>query len=199
MMMLERFSRLYRADLAVDDAGTVTGRVVPYESPAHVVDVEGDYDEVFTGVSFAGMLQGFARAPNRVRAVGLDLDHRPELDHRIGYATALESSDDGLYGTFALYGGADTPKVRSMLSSSHTGLSIDFGARHTRTRPDGTRERLGVHLFRVAATPTPIYAGAEILAVRADDEPGDIVTPRLDASVARWRDNGLLPSTPTTP
>ena len=194
--MLEHFTRLYRAELAVDDAtGTVAGRVVPYDEPAHVVDHDGEYDEVFSATSFAGMLQGFARAPNRIRAIAFDLDHRPELDHRIGFATAVESVDDGLHATFALYAGGQLPQVRSMLATSHTGLSIDFGARTTRQRADGVREYLGVHLFGVAATPEPVYPSAQILALRhAAADPAEAETPRLEASLARWADSGLLPS-----
>ena len=195
-MGLHRFVRHIRADLDVDDAtGHVSGLVVPYDAPTHVVDEEGEYDEMFTATSFAGMLQGFTRAPNRVRAVAFQMDHRHEMDRQIGYTAALRSDDDGLYGDFSLYDTADARKVRSMLTTSHSGLSIDFGARSTRTRGDGVRERLGVHLYAVAATPAPVYPAAQILAVRADDDPARLETPRLEAAMARW---GLLTSPQTT-
>ena len=195
-MGLHRFVRHIRADLDVDDdTGHVSGLVVPYGTPTHVVDEEGEYDEMFTPTSFAGMLQGYAAAPNRVRTVAFQMDHRHELDRQIGYATALESSEDGLFGEFSLYDTADARKVRSMLQTSHTGLSIDFGARSTRTGDGGVRERLGVHLYAVAATPSPAYPSAQILAVRSDPEPARLDTPRLDAAMARW---GLVTSPQTT-
>lgn len=198
--MSERAQRFFRAEsLDVDDdVGTVHGRVVPFDTPARVVDTDGDYLEVFTAASFKAMLQGLAARAN-YSTVLFDLDHRADLDHRIGYGQMLESRDDGLYATFGLYDGHDLPKVRSMLRTSHRGLSIDFHPGRTRTRPDGTRERLGVHLYGVAATPTPIYADAKILAVRADTDMVPVVeTPRLDAAMSRWGITAGVPSPQTT-
>lgn len=185
---MQRFTRSY--DLGglgvVDDGRTVEGRIVPYDIPATVDDGDGPYLEVLTKASLAGTFQGFAARHDYGR-IGLNLDHRDSLDHRIGCAVEIRDGDDGAYATFELYDGHDLPKVRSMLTSSHTGLSIEFGARGRRTRDDGVVEQLGVHIFGVAATPTPAYAGAGILAMRDDDgDPPPPPTPMLDEMIARW-------------
>jgi hypothetical protein len=187
--MLQRFTRSYAlGGLTVGEGRSVEGRIVPYEAPATVDDGEGPYLEVFTRASMVGAFQGFA-ARHDYQRVGLNLDHRRDsLDHRIGCAVDIRDGDDGAYATFELYDGHDLPKVRSMLETSHRGLSLDFGSRGRRRRDDGAIEHLGVHIFTVGATPTPAYAEAQILALRGgdDDEPPPPPTPMLDEMIARW-------------
>lgn len=190
MAPLPRITRSFvDAELAV--AGRIVeGVIVPYEVPAEVADDLGPtpvYREVFTATSFARQLQEMARQPRLVTNVGLKLDHRHDLDHRIGFTVELTSADDGLHGRFELHDGQDLDKIRSMLTRSHTGLSVEAGVRASRVRPDGVVERVGMHLYHVAATPVAAYAGAGITAIRANvDDDGPPVTPLLDAAAAAW-------------
>lgn len=177
---------------AVDgDGRTVAGRIVPYDEPARVVEPneEGEiveYREVFTNVSLVKMLQGAKARGGDFRFVRFTLDHRDELDHRVGYATDIESRDDGAYATFRLYDDHSLPKVQSMLAESHRGLSLEFIATRKRawSADPEVVERLGVHIGAVTATPDPMYAGASILSVRGSGEPPEVGTPALDELLA---------------
>lgn len=184
------YHRSYAADLELRDVEgcpTVAGRIVPIGVEAEITEPGPDgelrtYREVFLpGCSVRVRQQ--ADRHGGPRWVGLKLDHSETLDHRIGWATALDERTDGLYATFGLYQGADLDKVRSMLRESHTGLSIEFSDAVPPVTGDGLVSRRQIHLHGVAATPIPAYAGAVITAVRSLDAPDD-GTPRLDAARA---------------
>lgn len=177
------------------DGRTVEGVVVPYDDPADVVDEYGPtpgeyaaYREVFTEVSFARQLQGFAGRPNLVGDVSYKLEHTDDWRNRIGYATAVRSTSAGLVAEFALYEHARLDLVRSMLTESHRAMSIEAQLVKSRVRPDGVVERRTVVLRAVAAVPAGAYVGAGITAMRAaDDDPAATrPTPRLDAIRDRW-------------
>jgi hypothetical protein len=124
---MDLITRSFTADLTFDGR-TVEGVVVPYDEPAEVADDLGPepvYREVFTETSFARQLQGIAARPALLKRVGLNLDHRAELDRHIGYMTAATSTPTGLAGRFALYPSANLDLVRSMLTETHTGLSVE--------------------------------------------------------------------------
>lgn len=181
---------IYRAD---DDGHTVEGIAVPYHRPADVADEHGRYREVFTPTSFAGWLPTLHRARAEHR-IGLNLDHSEAFDHRIGFARTVDETADGVRFTFRLYDDpARIDKVLDMLRSSHRGLSIEAVATKYRTAAGGVREWLGARIVAVAATPKPVHAGAQILAVRAD-QATELETPRLNAAMARWGITAL-PST----
>jgi hypothetical protein len=156
----------------IEDGRTVRGRMVPYEEPATIVELDKktgepiEYREVFSEVSLSKMLAGAHARGGDFRFVRLNLDHRHSFDHRIGFATSIESQGDGAWGTFRLYRSNDLDKVQSMLTESHRGLSIEFVSTRSRRREDGSIERLGVHIGEVAATPAPNYAGALITSIR---------------------------------
>lgn len=185
-MRLVRAFNLGGFQLSDEDADgrTVVGRIVPYNEVAHVVEPDEsgkivEYDEAFPPASLTKMMQGAGARGNDYRFIRFTLDHEPSFDHRIGFATGLESRDDGAWATFRLYESNDLPKVRSMLTESHTGLSVEFFATRSRTRDDGVIERLGAHIHTVTATPSPMYAGATIAAMRGEDVPA-VGTPHLD-------------------
>jgi phage head maturation protease len=187
-MTAERFTRsISFVEFEVrEDGRDIEGLIAPYEAPAEVNDGEGFYLEVFARDSFDGMFQAFD-ARKDYKRVRLNLDHRSDFDHEVGFATLIADSTDGVVGSFRLWAGSDLDKVRSMLTESHTGLSVEFGARARRVRPDGTIERRGANIYAVAATPTPAYPGAGILAMR-DGDPAETVgpTPLLDGMLERW-------------
>lgn len=198
--MSEVFTRAFELggfSIGGDDGRCVEGRIVPYEEPATIVEIDKrtqeliEYREVFSNVSLSKMLAGAHARGNDFRFVRLNLDHRHSFDHRIGFATMIESRDDGAHASFRLYRSSDLDKVQSMLTESHRGLSIEFVSTRSRKRGDGAIERLGVHIGEVAATPSPNYAGAAITAMREgglDALTGDAFTggtPDLD-EVRAW-------------
>lgn len=178
---------LYRAATELvfdDDGGEVTGKVVPFDEPAAVVDihpdtgVEGPFTEVFRRGAFTNLIAGLTKR-GWTGGVTLNFDHNPDRD--IGYATELTERDDGLWGRFGLYDSGDLRKTKSKLATSHRGLSVAFRPLRNRVVGDLV-ERVRVHIDHVAATPTAAYASATVAAVRHDPDPGDfdLDTPRLD-------------------
>lgn len=162
------------------DEMTVVGRIFPFGETARVADPTADgtldvYEEEFLPGCTAGQRQS---SPKRIRYT---LDHEQGYDHRIGYCEELAERDDGVHGTFRLYEGHDLPKVQSMLRTSHTGLSIEFVDRSSKSNPPSGphRQRRQIHIVAVTATPIPAYASARILAMREAD-PFDVPTPNLD-------------------
>jgi len=175
-----------------DDGRTVDGRIVPYMQPTQVTEYDANgalvtYREQFMPRSCLFMAQTAERRRN-AGWISLQLDHSetPSLDSRIGYATTLEDRDDGAYATFRLYASRDLDKIVSMLDESHRGLSVHFADRKPPRIIDDIVSRVQVHIDHVAATPTPAYANAGIVAMREamQIEPA---TPNLD-EIRQWLD-----------
>jgi hypothetical protein len=162
------------------------GRFLPFAEQALVADPGVvPYHEVFMPGCMTRMCQ-VARQRGNAGFIGLDLDHSEQFDHRIGYAREIEQRDDGGYGVFRLYEGAQLEKVRSMLAESHTGLSVNF---HDVAKPrliEGVTQRTQIHVVSVAATPMPSYAGAKVLSLRSiDEEAPPVETPAFD-EIREW-------------
>ncbi len=177
--------------LKLGDAGQVTGRIAPFDEVVTVTDAHPDtgevgrFREVFRHGAFQRMIHGLA-ARGWTGAVSLNIDHRGGVSDTIGYATAIEERADGAWATFALYDGdPQLDKIKSMLRTSHSGMSVGFKDLKHRV-VDGVVERLSVHLDHVAVTPTPAYGGAGIASVRTDELANlpDLPTPLLDAAKA---------------
>jgi hypothetical protein len=187
--MSELFLRA--ADLELADSGEVTGRLVPFDIEQEVIDLHPDtgevqrFIEVFRRGSFLRMIEGL-KSRGWTKAVTLNLDHRSDLDGTIGYATHIEERKDGAWASFGLYESLNLDKIKSMLRTSHTGMSVGFiDKAHKST--GSMVERLRVHVAHVAATPTPAYAGAVVASVRSEDfdfEDGPpalaVARPRID-------------------
>ncbi len=174
------------ANLDVTDAGEVVGMVAPWDQVADVADTEDDgtvhrYREVFRRGAFTRMITGL-RERGWTAAIALNIDHLDGFSNHIGYATAIEERDDGAWGTFALYESSDIAKVKSMLRTSHRGMSVGFVGLRSRT-VDGIVERLVAHIEHVAVTPIAAYTGAGVTSVRTLDiyESQVLETPHLDA------------------
>lgn len=171
------------------DGRTVDGRIVPYMEVAHVVDRDAsgqlvEFDEQFLPGSCAAMVQA-CEARGNAAFVEFRLDHDEEnFDGLVGHATNLREREDGAHATFRLYESKDIDKVRSMLDSSHKGLSVKFKAIRTPQLIKGVVSHVQVAIKHVAATPIPVYAGAGITRLRAEDEP-TFATPALDG-VNAW-------------
>lgn len=172
------------SELELTDAGTVEGRIVPYDVESTVLDVHPDtgevtrFREVFRPGVFTAMIQGLT-ARGWTAAISLNLDHNGDLGHTIGYASVIEERDGGAWGTFRLHDDPTLAKVKSMLRSSHRGMSVGFRNQKHRT-VDGLVERVRAHIDHVAATPTPAYAGAMVMTVRADMSDLEVPTPHVD-------------------
>lgn len=167
---------LYRSfeDLDLDvnkKEGRVTGLVVPYLRPTHIMELRDgqvvEYDEQFA----FGSMERAAKAPNRLM---FQFTHSDLLDHQTGYGVSFRDSQElsGCVGEFQLYR-ANRDKVMEMLETSHRGLSVTFAS----LRPVGGMERDGdlvtrevVHCRAVAAVNDPAYADAGVLAVRQSAE-----------------------------
>lgn len=171
----------FRADEAGGEENIVEGRVVPFNQVATVIEHGERYREGFRAGSLTFMHQ-FAKQRGNAAWVHLNLDHDESLPARIGFARSFEQRDDGGWATFKLYPSADLPKVRSMLTESHTGLSVLFDDLAPPVDVDGVRWRTQVKILHVAATPIPVYAGAGITSVRAAGapDPSELLTPALD-------------------
>lgn len=171
------FTRSFDSQLhlrADDDGMTVEGRIVPYGEPTEIAEVvDGEikrYREQFLPGSFAGCVQ-YAANKGNASWVALCLDHRESFDAQIGHGIALTEAEDGAYAAFRLYPNRDIDKVRAMLTESHRGLSVEFADVKPSRIINGVVSRVAVHLKRVAATPTPAYENAAILAMREEGEP----------------------------
>lgn len=174
-----------------DDGRTLDGMIVPYGESTDIVELDesGDivrYREQFLPHSLYNMAQGFKTRGARGMNVPLLLDHNEgSLERLAGFAVNIESKDDGAYGTFRLYDDANITKVRSILSESHTGLSIKFRDIRDPKLIDGVVSRVQVFVAHVAATPTPAYANAGIGSIRSTGEVVEAPSPAL-AEVRAW-------------
>ena len=163
-----------------DDGRTLDGLIVPYGEVADIVEVDdaGDvirYREQFLPDSLANMSQGFKARSGKGMRCPLVLDHNETMETTVGFATMIESRDDGAYGTFRLYDDANIIKIRSMLQESHTGLSVKFRDIREPKLIDGVVSRVQVFIAHVAATPAPAYANAAIGSIRSNQV---VETPR---------------------
>lgn len=172
--------------LLSDDGRAVFGRVLPFAEVVHVREIMNgeleEYDEEFLPGCTARMRQVATSRGGAPAWIRLTVDHEPGFDHRIGYCTAMAEDETGVNGTFRLY---DDPvrldKVRSMLTESHTGLSIEFDDVAAPRIAGMLRQRRQINIGAVTATPIPVYASARVLAVRAEDDPlTGAGTPNLD-------------------
>jgi hypothetical protein len=174
----------------LDDAGTLTGRLVPWDTPAEVDDGTGRYTESFA----RGGITARAGAVIPVYA-GHSVDSRGRLTRGplVGRLDGAESREDGLYGTVVL---ADVPaaaELRALARTVGATFSVEFEAEPA----VGSVVRTGIELDGVAVLTLPhrgAYAGAEVLAVRAapdgDEEPDE------DEGDDGGDDGGDTPTTP---
>jgi HK97 family phage prohead protease len=169
----------------------VVGRIVPFGVTQDVVDViDGalvEYRERFLPGCTTHVRQQAARQGGP-RWVKFKLGHTNTFDELIGYGQSIEERDDGVWATLGLYvdpGRLD--KVRDMLRTSHTGLSVEFTDRvdpEVDLAAGPLVSRRAVNLHGVAATPLPQYADARIASVRSADGDADLGTPNLDRVAA---------------
>ncbi len=172
MSKATRFMR--SAPLQFTDENRVSGIIAPYGEITTVTDdkhptIDGmlTYREMFVKGAFRVMIETLAKR-NYFRAIPLNLDHRHDLDSLLGYAETMEERPGGVWASFALYDGPQLDKVKSMISTSHDSMSVEFGATKSRVRGNVV-ERVHAFVGRVAVTPIPAYKGALVESVRSFD------------------------------
>jgi HK97 family phage prohead protease len=176
------------ADLEIrSDGRTVEGRLVPYGQIAEVFDHEGvPYRETFVRGAFAGA----CKVPEKI---DLRYTHSPALDNVLARGVALEEREDGLYGQFYLYESVAT-RAREVLAGHAKHLSVGFFPIASRRR-GGVVERVKAFLEHVAATPTPAYEGAGVLAIREEEigEEVPVEAPSLEEVQAWLQEHRTIP------
>jgi hypothetical protein len=134
-------------------------RIVPFDEVATITERDERGEVVTFRERFLPGCTTYVRQQAASRGgptwIGLNLEHDGRLAARIGFATGLEERADGAYATFKLYDGGELAKVRSMLSTSHRGLSVEFSDRRDPVLEDGVTCRRQVYIGGVAATPVP--------------------------------------------
>ena len=156
-----------------------------------MASVEGRYQERFLLGAFPQ-----AVASGQVGQVKLWSSHQDRLSQgeqkHIGKTVRLEERSDGAYGAWQVLKTAKGDEALEIAREGELrGLSVGFipAKGGTRRAADGVLERTVGHIDHVALTPTPTYAGAEVLVVRSPFRP----LAAYQQEFARLRALGRLP------
>lgn len=159
------------AALEMADHETMMGRLVPYDSPALVIDMLPDgspdiYQEGFRKGAFHRLMED-----PKGNAGRLEFKHRH--DGGLGYlgpGIDMEERDDGVYGSFKIVR-SKRGDLADLLEAGHRGLSIEFQELKNGTvEEDGIRWRTSVHLTGVALEWRGAYSEAQVIAMRSEIE-----------------------------
>jgi HK97 family phage prohead protease len=180
-LLLRSFDVELRAE---GDGRTVIGLAVPYGETA---DIGGGKTERFTPGAFARQIAG-----GQLHTVKLHGSHSQRMagEFPIGKTVSLNERSDGLLGAWTMY---ETPRGDEALhlvkTGEVTGMSVGFQAiaGGTTLGADGALVRNVAHLDHVILTTSPIYAGAQVMAVRDQSTP-----PRRDDQTFALRSRALL-------
>lgn len=169
----ETFRREVSVRVSEDgDGRTLIARLVPYNEVARVNDGTGPYDELFR----PGAFNAQTRAAHRIKAF-LNFRHSQSIRDQIGHATKIEDRQDGLHGELRVL---DTPEGDTALQLVRADvldkLSIEFEALKSKV-VNGVVERISARLLGVALVPEGAYEGAQVIAVREQQEPREVEQP----------------------
>lgn len=145
----------------------VEGLVVPYMTPADIVEMRPNGPIHFREQFAKGSFERAIRAPYRVTFV---YGHSDSLAERLGSGESFVESEDGLIATFRL-DRSRAEQARDVIESSHGCLSAGFISlypQHWTEREGELVTRRSVHLGHVAAVPKGAYSDARVLAMRGD-------------------------------
>lgn len=150
----------------------LTGRLVPYNTPADVLDELPNgqvdvYREGFRPGAFGP--QANANDKGVLAKIGLIHRHDGGLGF-LGPFTALREQPDGLYGDVAILR-SKADDVEDLLAAGVEELSVEFRLPrrdHTEVDGEGVRWRNRAHLDQVALEPRGAYRTAQVLAYRAE-------------------------------
>lgn len=164
--------RAFPSDIVRTGQRQLTGRLVPYNEIADVMDIlaDGRYDiyrEGFKPGAFAP--QAGIKGKGIVEKIGLVHRHEGGLGY-LGPFTALREEPDGLWGD-ALILPTKAEDVGALLQAGVDELSIEFRSvaqDHTMVDDSGVRWRVRAHLDQVALEPKGAYRSAQVLQFRAE-------------------------------
>jgi HK97 family phage prohead protease len=169
---------LYRAvpwELERVGRNKLTGRLVPYDRSAVVVDLDeatGQPCDIYTEGFRRGAFDPQVNSKEKGVLARIGLVHRHESSRGAGYFgpfTGLRNGDDGLYGDVRILPGR-ADDLEALLESGVNELSVEFrlvGREHTSVDGAGVRWRTRAHLDQVALEPKGAYSGAQVLAFRS--------------------------------
>jgi HK97 family phage prohead protease len=154
--------------------GVLSGRLVPYDSIAHVLDFDASgkasiYQEGFRRGAFDGQVVNGRTNKGIYTRIGLVHRHEGGMGY-LGPFTALRSGDDGLYGDVKIVSSL-RQDVADLIDAGVDELSVEFKLRaapNTNIDDAGVRWRTSVHLVGVALEPKGAYSNAEVLAYRSE-------------------------------
>jgi HK97 family phage prohead protease len=154
------------------DGRTLYTRIVPYNKPMEVADPP--FFEKYLESWEPGVFDKQLKAANRVDVL-LNFEHEKGIGGVVGRGVELRSQQDGLHGTFRLLNGGDGDKARELVHEKVLGgMSLEaIVIKSDRSRGDGITHRTEARLKNVALCRNPAFPGAEVLAVRTEDEQGD--------------------------
>ncbi len=165
----------------------LTGRLLPYNLPADVIDDLPDgridfYREGFRPGAFGPQVH--TREKGVLSKISLIHRHDGGLGY-LGPFVALREAADGLYGDVAVLR-SKADDVEDLLAAGVEELSVEFRLppkNNTDIDGDGVRWRTRAHLDQVALEPKGAYHSAQVLAYRAglDEEQRE----RAEAEQAR--------------
>ncbi len=154
----------------------LTGRLVPYDQSAVVVDldeVSGRPCDIYTEGFRRGAFDPQVNSREKGVLARIGLVHRHETSRGAGYFgpfTGLRNGSDGLYGDVRILPGR-AEDLEALLESGVNELSVEFrlvGKENTDVDVGGVRWRTRAHLDQVALEPKGAYSGAQVLAFRSD-------------------------------
>jgi HK97 family phage prohead protease len=160
-------------DFQLDESGdgrTLFTRIVPYNTPVEVSDPP--FFEPYVEEWKPGVFDKQLRAANRVDVL-LNFEHEKGIGGVVGRGTELKSQEDGLHGTFRLLAGGDGEKARELVHEKVlTGMSLEAVVIKS-LKQNGVVSRVEARLKNVAICRNPAFPGAEVLAVRTEDDPAE--------------------------
>lgn len=178
--------------------GVVEALVMPYETPAEIVEALPDVNGKLRVVEYREQFvpSAFERARANPRRVALTFTHDETMPNRMGYGVELrdDSSLNAAVMVWQLY--RDTlDRSIELLTTTHTGMSVTFRSLKPirGTERDGalvTRE--AVHLSSVAATDDPAYTDTRVLAIRERQAILEAEQQRTTERAAQYVDGLLL-------
>ncbi len=152
--MIETGTREFKAEVSIDDAGTVTGIAWPFGKP----DVKGDLIEP----------TAFHFAPE----VPMLMEHKSERG-AVGVWNSYAITDKGLEvkGRLFVEGvGPAREARRHLIAGSMSGLSIGYLRNEHKARPEGGRVLTDITITEISLCRSPVHPSARVTEVKSNIE-----------------------------
>jgi HK97 family phage prohead protease len=168
------FFRAVPAVLEQRDDHMLTGRLVPYDTVANVLDDRGPgvapdiYQEGFRRGAFDGQVNNARTNKGVLTRIGFIHRHDGGLGY-LGPFVGLRDEPDGLWGDVSILP-TKAEDVGALLRNGIDELSIEFRLRpgQNTIEEGGVRWRTLAHLDQVALEPKGAYSSAQVLAYREE-------------------------------